>query len=210
MLLQRVITAVVLLIIIIGALLISPLAFTAVAAIAIGCCFWEWLRICKWNNGVAVVCGIVLGAFLFFLEYASPAALQTVQSGNGLMIITATATVLWAVITAVIFTRRSTGWMVPKGIGALLGWIFVPAAWFSLMYLFRDKGTITCSLSWPLSGLPISWLISEAAVLEALKWLKESVRRRPGPARSQPSCVSSLFRMSFIGLSLLFLSGRMH
>ena len=37
MLLQRVITAVVLLIIIIGALLISPLAFTAVAAIAIGC-----------------------------------------------------------------------------------------------------------------------------------------------------------------------------
>ena len=49
MLLQRVITAVVLLIIIIGALLISPLAFTAVAAIAIGCCFWEWLRICKWN-----------------------------------------------------------------------------------------------------------------------------------------------------------------
>ena len=41
MLLQRVITAVVLLIIIIGALLISPLAFTAVAAIAIGCCFWS-------------------------------------------------------------------------------------------------------------------------------------------------------------------------
>ena len=104
MLLQRVITAVVLLIIIIGALLISPLAFTAVAAIAIGCCFWEWLRICKWNNGVAMVCGVLLAAFLFFLEYVSPAALQTVQSGNGLMIITAAATVLWAVITAVLFT----------------------------------------------------------------------------------------------------------
>ena len=153
MLLQRVITAVVLLIIIIGALLISPLAFTAVAAIAIGCCFWEWLRICKWNNGVAMVCGVVLGASLFFLEYASPAALQTVQSGNGLMIITATATVLWAVITAVIFTRRTSGWMVPQGIGALLGWIFVPAAWFSLMYLFREKGTI-----YMLSVLAIVWV----------------------------------------------------
>ena len=47
MLLQRVITAVVLLIIVIGALLISPLAFTAVAAVAIGCCFWEWLRLCR-------------------------------------------------------------------------------------------------------------------------------------------------------------------
>ena len=153
MLLQRVITAVVLLIIIIGALLISPLAFTAVAAIAIGCCFWEWLRICKWNNGVAMVCGVVLGASLFFLEYASPAALQTVQSGNGLMIITATATVLWAVITAVIFTRRTSGWMVPQGIGALLGWIFVPAAWFSLMYLLREKGT-----NYILSVLAIGWV----------------------------------------------------
>lgn len=153
MLLQRVITAVVLLIIIIGALLISPLVFTAVAAIAIGCCFWEWLRICKWNNGVAMVCGVVLGASFFFLEYASPAALQTVQSGNGLMIITATATVLWAVITAVIFTRRTSGWRVPQGIGALLGWIFVPAAWFSLMYLFREKGTI-----YMLSVLAIVWV----------------------------------------------------
>ena len=108
MLLQRVITAVVLLIIIIGALLISPLAFTAVAAIAIGCCFWEWLRICKWNNGVAMVCGVLLSAFLFFLEYVSPAALQTIQSGNGLMIITAVATVLWAVITAVSFRLDGT------------------------------------------------------------------------------------------------------
>ena len=68
MLLQRVITAVVLLIIIIGALLISPLAFTAVAAIAIGCCFWEWLHICKWNNGVAMVCGVVLGGIPFLLR----------------------------------------------------------------------------------------------------------------------------------------------
>lgn len=183
MLLQRVITAVVLLIIIIGALLISPLAFTAVAAIAIGCCFWEWLRICKWNNGVAMVCGVVLGASLFFLEYASPAALQTVQSGNGLMIITATATVLWAVITAVIFTRRTSGWMVPQGIGALLGWIFVPAAWFSLMYLFREKGTFICCPSWLSFGLQTSWPTSAAAASAVLKWLRESARRRLGQVR---------------------------
>lgn len=100
-----------------------------------------------------MVCGVLLAAFLFFLEYVSPAALQTIQSGNGLMIITAVATVLWAVITAVIFTRRASGWMVPKGIGALLAWIFVPAAWFSLMYLFREKGTI-----YMLSVLAIVWV----------------------------------------------------
>ena len=129
MLLQRVITAVVLLIIIIGALLISPLAFTAVAAIAIGCCFWEWLRICKWNNGVAMVCGVLLAAFLFFLEYVSPAALQTIQSGNGLMIITAVATVLWAVITAVILLaglpagwyRKASGLCLPGSLFRQLG-----------------------------------------------------------------------------------------
>ena len=41
----------------------------------------------------------------------------------------------------------------PQGIGALLGWIFVPAAWFSLMYLFREKGTI-----YMLSVLAIVWV----------------------------------------------------
>ena len=127
-----------------------------------------------------MVCGVVLGASLFFLEYASPAALQTVQSGNGLMIITATATVLWAVITAVIFPRRTSGWMVPQGIGALLGWIFVPAAWFSLMYLFREKGTI-----YMLSVLAIVWVadIMAAAASAVLKWLRESARRTLGQVR---------------------------
>lgn len=153
MLLQRVITAVVLLIIIVGALLISPTAFTAVAAVAIGCCFWEWLRICKWNNGVALVCGVIVGAGLFLIEYFSPAVLQTVQSGNGLLIITSAAVVLWAVITALIFTRRSSGWMVPPGVGALLAWVFIPAAWLSLMFLFREKGTI-----YMLSVLAIVWV----------------------------------------------------
>lgn len=153
MLLQRVITAVVLLIIVIGSLLISPLAFTAVAAIAIGCCFWEWLRICKWNSGVAMVCGVLLGAGLFFIEFASPAFLQTVQSGNGLMIITSAAVVLWAVIAGILFTRRSSGWMIEPWIGSILAWIFVPAAWFSLMYLFREKGTI-----YMLSVLALVWV----------------------------------------------------
>ena len=110
MLLQRVITAVVLLIIVIGALLISPLAFTAVAAVAIGCCFWEWLRLCRWNSALAGVCGALAACFFFYIEYASPAFLQGLQSGTGLMVITCAATVLWAVITLLVFTRRTTGW----------------------------------------------------------------------------------------------------
>lgn len=153
MLLQRVITAVVLLIIVIGSLLISPIAFTAVAAIAIGCCFWEWLRICKWNSGVAMVCGIILGSVFFFIEYLSPPFLQTIQSGNGLLIITSAAVVLWAVIAGVLFTRRTSGWKIPSWAGSILAWIFVPAAWFSLMYLYREKGTI-----YMLSVLALVWV----------------------------------------------------
>lgn len=153
MLWQRVTTAVVLLIIIIGALLISPIAFTAVAAIAIGCCFWEWLRICKWNTSLAAVCGALAAAFFFYIEYASPAFLQTLQTGNGLMIISSIATVIWVALTAMVFTRRSSGWNVNDALGAILAWVLLPAAWFALMYLFREKGTI-----YMLSVLAVVWV----------------------------------------------------
>ena len=153
MLWQRVTTAVILLIIIIGALLISPLAFIAVAAVAIGCCFWEWLRISRWGNIPAAISGVIVGGALFYIEYASPTFLQTIQTGNGLLIITSAATVIWTVITAIVFSRRSSGWHVSNVLSSILAWILLPAAWFSLMYLFREKGTI-----YMLSVLAIVWV----------------------------------------------------
>lgn len=153
MLRQRVITAVILLIIVIGSLLISPLAFTAVAAFATGACLWEWLRLCRWNSIFAMVCSAFLAIAFFWLEYANPPALSTVQSGNGLMILTGLATVIWVAITALIFTRRMTGWHINLTIGWISAWFIMPAAWFSLMYLYRTGGAL-----YMVSVLSIVWI----------------------------------------------------
>lgn len=153
MLKQRIITAVILLIIVIGSLLISPLAFAAVAAFAMGACLWEWLRLCHWNSGLAVVCAAVVSVFFFWLEYSNPPALGTIQSGNGLMLLSGLATIIWVAITALIFTRRTTGWHINPIIGWISAWFIMPAAWFSLMYLYRTGGAL-----YMLSVLSIVWI----------------------------------------------------
>ena len=158
MLYQRVITAVVLLIIIIGALWISPLAFTAVAAIAVGCCFAEWLKICRCNSALSWVIGAVFAAFIFWIEYAQPAFFMGLQSGNELMLITGLATVIWTVLTAIIFTKRQGGWNVSPLLGFIMALLIVPAAWFSLMYLYRTGGAV-----YMISVLALVWIADVTA-----------------------------------------------
>ena len=44
MLKQRVITAIILLIVLVGSIYLSPLAFAAVMTFAVAAAIWEWLR----------------------------------------------------------------------------------------------------------------------------------------------------------------------
>lgn len=153
MLQQRIITAVILLIVIIAALWIGPLAFTAVAALAMGACLWEWLRLANWNSALSMIIGAVIAVFFYWLEVAQPFDLNLLQSGNGLLIISSIGTVIWTVLTCVVFFRRMSGWNVPNPLCWLSAVIFVPCAWFSLMYLYRDFGAI-----YMISVLALVWV----------------------------------------------------
>ena len=64
MLKQRVITAIILLIVLVGSIYLSPLAFAAVMTFAVAAAIWEWLRMLgvKAALPVAAVMGIVLYA----------------------------------------------------------------------------------------------------------------------------------------------------
>ncbi len=41
----------------------GPMGFTAVAAIAMGACLWEWLRLAKWNNALCLLIGFAAAVF---------------------------------------------------------------------------------------------------------------------------------------------------
>lgn len=153
MLRQRIITAVILFIVIIAALWMGPWAFTAVAAIAMGACLWEWLRLAKWNNALCLLIGFAAAVFFYWLEMFQPIDVNMLQSGNGLLIISSVGTVIWTVITCVVFFKRMSGWNVPNPLAWLSALIFVPCAWFSLMFLYREFGAV-----YMISVLAIVWV----------------------------------------------------
>ena len=124
MLRQRIITAVILFIVIIAALWMGLWAFTAVAAIAMGACLWEWLRLAKWNNALCLLIGFAAAVFFYWLEMFQPIDVNVLQSGNGLLIISSVGTVIWTVITCVVFFKRMSGWNVPNPLAWLSALIF--------------------------------------------------------------------------------------
>lgn len=153
MLRQRVITAVILFIIIIAALWIGSWMFTAVAAIAMGACLWEWLRLAKWNSALCAVIGAAVAALFYWIEMARPFDVNLLQSGNGLLIVSATGTLIWTILTCVVFFKRMSGWNVPNPLVWISALIFIPSAWFSLMYLYREHGAV-----YMISVLAIVWV----------------------------------------------------
>ena len=153
MLRQRIITAVILFIVIIAALLIGPWAFTGLAAIAMGACLWEWLRLAQWNNTLSLLIGAAAAVFFYWLEMFQPVNINLIQSGNGLLIVSAIGTVIWTVITCVVFFKRMSGWNVPNPLCWISAIIFVPCAWFSLMFLYREYGAV-----YMISVLALVWI----------------------------------------------------
>ncbi|MCD8340223.1 MAG: phosphatidate cytidylyltransferase [Burkholderiales bacterium] len=158
MLRQRITTAVILLAIVIVCLLIGPWAFDALAAVILGCCLWEWLRLAEWDNRLAIVCSVAMSIVLYWTEISQSPLLHTIKEGEGLLIFSATGTVIWFVLTYLIFLRRNVGWNVPPVWRWVLALIFVPCAWFSLMYLYRNYGAI-----FMISVLALVWVADISA-----------------------------------------------
>lgn len=160
MLKQRIITAVILLAAIIGSLYLSPMAFLALAAVAMGCCLWEWLRICGWNTYAAGICGAAVAVVLYALEFVAPATLNPAASTGAMTAITGVATATWTVLTAMVIIKRTSGWAVPKALGSVLAWIMVPASWYSLLWLFTSENG---GIVYMLSVLSVVWIADVGA-----------------------------------------------
>ncbi len=160
MLKQRIITAVILLAAIIASLYISPMAFLALAAVAMGCCLWEWLRICGWNTYAAGVCGAATAAVLYGLEWFAPESMNPAASTCAMTAITGLATLIWTFLTAAVIVKRTPGWVVPKALGSVLAWIMVPASWYSLLWLFTSEAG---GIVYMLSVLCVVWIADVGA-----------------------------------------------
>ena len=130
MLKQRVITAIILLIVLVGSIYLSPLAFAAGMTFAVAAAIWEWLRMLgvKAALPVAAVMGIVLYALWVMGFRLRPQAL---------LALTAADAAVWFLLTVGLFRDRNTGFRLPVAAQGAMAVLMLPLAWYSILWLFE-------------------------------------------------------------------------
>ncbi len=196
MLKQRIITAIVLFAIIVASLLVSPTAFLALVAVAMGCCLWEWLRICQWNSQKAAICGIIVAMALFSIEVFAPEAIKVIHSDCFMLLVSGVGTFIWTILTALVFIRRHQGWQVSATLGTVLAWILVPVAWYSLVWLFNspERGIL-----YTLSVLAIVWIADIGAFFVGMNVGGPKMATAISPKKTWSGAIGAIFLVIIAG-----------
>lgn len=153
MLRQRVITAIVLVLVLVGALAVGPTAFVAFAAVAFGAAAFEWLRLAGWHNGTAVTAGVLAAVLLYLLDRTQPPV-----QGSLLLAVVAGSCLAWLGVAAwVILAERANRLALSSGAVALAAPILLGGAWFALLAMYR-RGAL-----YLFSALALVWIADIAA-----------------------------------------------
>lgn len=148
MLAKRIATALVLLAVVVGTLWISENVFLAAIGLAFAITLFEWLRIEKVSVPISGACSFVAAGAMVWVGLSG-------FNPEGLLFLTLELIVscFWLAIVAVCFNARMTGFRVARNKSILFAFLFVAAAFLSLVWLTRTGG-------WPLtlSVFAIAWV----------------------------------------------------
>jgi phosphatidate cytidylyltransferase len=150
---QRVITALVLVALLLGALAWSSLALAVLLTLAFALAQVEWLQLAGWRFASALAMALLLGAAQVAALVAAPPLVEAVT-----MPLVAVATVVWLVVGSLLLRYERSGPVhIAPSVSTLLAVLLPLAAWCALM-LFLRVGAVTL-----LSVLVIVWLADTAA-----------------------------------------------
>lgn len=207
MLKQRVITAIVLLLILIGSYMLGPVAFAGVMAIAFILAQWEWLKLSGLNSIISALIAVVVGGSAAVITYLVSLDLQVINhasqeyqqlyanlSGMFVMYLTV-ITLLWVGISIRVFFARKTGLPVNRIVVGITGVFFPPAAWLAFVAMYATFG-----ISMVISLLAIVWVADIMAYFTGMAFGKHRMSPAISPKKSWEGVAGGMLSVMLLGL----------
>ena len=213
MLKQRVITAIVLLLILIGSYMLGPVAFAGVMAIAFIVAQWEWLKLSGLNSIISALIAVVVGGSAAAITYLVSLDLQVINhasqeyqqlyanlSGMFVMYLTV-ITLLWVGISIRVFFARKTGLPVNRIVVGITGVFFPPAAWLAFVAMYATFG-----ISMVISLLAIVWVADIMAYFTGMAFGKHRMSPAISPKKSWEGVAGGMLSVMLLGLLFAWLA----
>lgn len=213
MLKQRVITAIVLLLILIGSYMLGPVAFAGVMAIAFILAQWEWLKLSGLNSIISALVAVVVGGSAAAITYLVSLDLQVINhasqeyqqlyanlSGMFVMYLTV-ITLLWVGISIRVFFARKTGLPVNRIVVGISGVFFPPAAWLAFVAMYATFG-----ISMVISLLAIVWVADIMAYFTGMAFGKHRMSPAISPKKSWEGVAGGMLSVMLLGLLFAWLA----
>ena len=213
MLKQRVITAIVLLLILIGSYMLGPVAFAGVMAIAFILAQWEWLKLSGLNSIISALIAVVVGGSAAAITYLVSLDLQVINhasqeyqqlyanlSGMFVMYLTV-ITLLWVGISIRVFFFFFTGLPVNRIVVGITGVFFPPAAWLAFVAMYATFG-----ISMVISLLAIVWVADIMAYFTGMAFGKHRMSPAISPKKSWEGVAGGMLSVMLLGLLFAWLA----
>jgi len=192
MLRLRIITAVVLLLLLVGSLAIGPLAFATFAAIAFGIAVFEWLRLAAWPTPATIAAGVICGAALIVLQW-----LGIELDGRALRALVALTCIAWlAVALRLLHAERHNDLALNNTLLAVAAPLLLGGAWFSMLELYR-RGTLFL-----FSALAIVWIADIAAYFVGRAFGKRKLAPHISPGKTWAGAVGAIAAVLIVSLAV--------
>ena len=193
MLRTRVITAVAILVVVVGMLFLAPASGWSlfVLAVALAAC-WEWSRLCGLGSTgqslYLLLCGAIGGAVWMAYLRASEAAFAQLT-----LLVLATAAAFWVLVAPLWLKLK---WRPPPVAAALAGLVVVWPTWFAFVAL-RERGP------WVLLAVAaIVWIADIAAYFAGRRFGKRKLAPAISPGKSWEGVYGALAGVTLYGLIL--------